>query len=439
MTYTQYGKSHTVAVAVLTRVATFPEPWAIVSGRRDQAKIIMGYIIKHTFDNEYTKSKIVIPKGEDSAESLLRERSKNRMTFRHTDGNLGEVFVLSGDSKNAQAAGEALMGFGAPNVVLDEASLIPDVIEAKVFRMLGQKKNNFYCKIGNPFNRNHFHKDYEDNKFWKIDIGWERGVKEGRITKEFIDEARGKPLFDVLYKNKFPPKDMIDDRGFVPLLAEKDLRIIEDEPFVSKKRMGVDPAGEGSDKSKWVARDNFKAKVVATESTSDPKGISVKTLTLMEVLAIIDSDITTDNFGVGANVAQEMGLVGKRINAVNVGIKEFPDEESKERFYDLRSYAFWQMREWLIKGGSLMENSGWEELLKLKYRVEANGKIKVMSKELMRKAGIPSPDTADALMLTFVDGPNISDAKAQNIRIEYDKYGQPDVIDLDMDLDDILG
>ena len=50
MTYTQYGKSHTVAVAVLTRVATFPEPWAIVSGRKDQAKIIMGYIIKHTFD-----------------------------------------------------------------------------------------------------------------------------------------------------------------------------------------------------------------------------------------------------------------------------------------------------------------------------------------------------------------------------------------------------
>ena len=36
----------------------------------------------------------------------------------------------------------------------------------------------------------------------------------------------------------------------------------------------------------------------------------------------------------------------------------------------------------------LVRNVGWVELLKLKYRVEANGKIKVMSKELMKKAVI---------------------------------------------------
>jgi hypothetical protein len=438
MTYTQYGKSHTVAVAVLTRVATFPEPWAIVSGRKDQAKIIMGYIIKHTFDNDYTKSKIIIPKGEDTAEALLRERSKNRMTFRHTDGNIGEVYVLSGDVTNAQAAGDALMGFGAPNVVLDEASLVPDNIEAKVFRMLGQKKDNFYCKIGNPFNRNHFHKDYIDKNFWKIDIGWEQGVEEGRITREFIAEAQGKPLFDILYNNKFPPKDMIDDQGFVPLLAEKDLRIIDDMPFVSAKRMGNDPAGGGSDKTKWVVRDNFIAKSVATEQTSDAKSIATKMLTLMEELTVKPNEVTTDNFGVGANVAQEVGLSGKRINAVNVGIKEFPDEESKARFYDLRSYAYWQLREWLIGGGQLVRNSGWEELLKLKYRVEANGKIKVMSKELMRKAGIPSPDTADALMLTFVDGPNIDDIKVPKIKVTYGKDGAPEV-NVEDDLDDMLG
>ncbi len=51
-------------MAVLTRVATYPEKWAIVAGNKDKAGIIMSAIIRHIFDNEYTKSKFVMAKGE---------------------------------------------------------------------------------------------------------------------------------------------------------------------------------------------------------------------------------------------------------------------------------------------------------------------------------------------------------------------------------------
>ena len=47
MIFTRYGKSFVVALAVLTRVSTFPEKWAIVSGSKEKAKIIMGYINAH--------------------------------------------------------------------------------------------------------------------------------------------------------------------------------------------------------------------------------------------------------------------------------------------------------------------------------------------------------------------------------------------------------
>ncbi len=79
MTYTQYGKTHTVALAVLLRAAVFPEKWCIVAGREKQAKICMGYVIQHAFDNEYTRSRLVVPKGEE--DKLKREKSKNRLTF----------------------------------------------------------------------------------------------------------------------------------------------------------------------------------------------------------------------------------------------------------------------------------------------------------------------------------------------------------------------
>src|SRR3990167_963831 len=71
MASTRYGKSMTVALAVLTRIAIYPEKWCIVAPSEKKAKIIIGYIIEHAFDNEFTKSKLDVTKGE-SLERLKR-------------------------------------------------------------------------------------------------------------------------------------------------------------------------------------------------------------------------------------------------------------------------------------------------------------------------------------------------------------------------------
>ena len=413
-TYTQYGKSLTVALAVLTRVATFGDKFMIVAGREKQASIVMDYIIQHAFDNEYTKSKLELGDGEN-LERLQRERSKKKLTFKHTDGSIGEVMVLSADSRNQQTAGEALMGFGAGNVILDEAALIDDNIEAKIFRMLGGRADNFYLKIGNPFRRNHFYLDSINPDYLHLNIDWRAGVSEKRISQEFINEAIKKPLFDILYENKFPPAEMIDDKGFIPLLEEKDIRQMESVTFFSNKRMGVDPSGEGTDETKWVVRDKFGAKCVATEKKSTPMSIALKTLLLMQSFGIKENDVFVDNFGVGANVAQELARMHVFIRPVNVGDKltktdlnvdvgtNEDKEELNKKFYNLRSYAHWLMREWLIRGGMVEKDPNWEELLKLKYKANLARQIQIMSKDEMRRQGIRSPNQSDALMLTFVE------------------------------------
>jgi hypothetical protein len=106
-TFTRYGKSLVTALAILTRVSTFPEKFALVAGNDDQARIIMSYVIQHIFDNEYTKTRFLVGKGE-SEENIRRYKNKDRLNFviKREKGEkmlLGELFIT-----NAQGA----LGFG---------------------------------------------------------------------------------------------------------------------------------------------------------------------------------------------------------------------------------------------------------------------------------------------------------------------------------------
>jgi len=126
MTYTQFGKSDIVAMAVLTRASTFAEPWAIIAPTKDKTKIIMGYIIQHTFDNPYTLKRLEIADGE-SLERIRRERSKNKLTFKVEEG-FGEVYVLSAQAGRVTSVESALMGFGCifkGNDILTDEGYIP--------------------------------------------------------------------------------------------------------------------------------------------------------------------------------------------------------------------------------------------------------------------------------------------------------------------------
>ena len=156
---------------------------------------------------------------------------------------------------------------------------------------------------------------------------------------------------------------------------------------------------KGSDASTWVVRDDFGAQVVAEEKISTAKSVAQKTLTLMEMMGVYEDHVIVDNFGVGANVVQELAMANVRCRSVNVNEKA----SDPERFINKRAEAFWRLREWLNKGAELSRHASWQELLTIRYRRQLSGKIQVMPKQDMRKEGYPSPNTADALMLTFYD------------------------------------
>ncbi len=402
-TYTQYGKSDTISMAVLTRAATYPEKWALIAPSQAKAKIIMGYMIKHLFENEFTSDRFKIKTGEN-IENVRRERSKNRLTFDIGNNQIGDVFILSAESKiKSEDVGNSLMGFGAPNVVMDEAALISDESDAKAMRMVGGFTSfgtDFVVKIGNPFKRNHFLAAQRDKAYYKIDIDSARGIKEKRLTQKFVDEMSEKPFFGVLYQNKFPRADDIDRKGWSQLILEEEIKkamIREGEEIehVGEKRIGNDIARGGANKTVWVLSSMNYKEIIGTSGQDNLIDIGSQGILYMEEYGVFPQNFFVDAVAVGGGVADSLFKEQKAIQAVNVGVVSL----QPTRFTNLRAEAYWGFREWLKKGGRLSNDERWYELRNIKYKPDGKGRVRIMSKDEMLGQGIDSPDVADAGML----------------------------------------
>jgi len=409
MTFTQYGKSDVVSMAVLTRVATFGEKFCIIAPSQPKARIITGYLIKHIFDNEFTMSRFKMKEGE-SMEWIRRERSRNRLTFDCGNNQVGEVFILSAESRltSGEDIGNALMGFGSPNIIMDEAALVSDEADAKAMRMVGGftgTGQDFVVKIGNPFTRGHFLKAYEDPAYYKINVDYVRGIKEGRLTEKFIKEMEKKPYYRTLYLNRFPEADDIDSKGWTQLISEDEVEeAICDNPdikHIGEKRLGNDVARGGTNFTVWNLRSMNYMEVLAKSQQDNLTEIAGQTLYFMKDKNVAPENTFIDDVGVGGGAVDPLYYQQKNVRGVNVGMKAL----DQSRFVNIRAEAYWRFREWIKKGGKLCacHRSDWlSQLPKIKYKPDSKGRLRVMSKDEMRGHGLDSPDVADAGMLTFV-------------------------------------
>jgi hypothetical protein len=416
MTTTQYGKSETSGLAVLTVVANYPEKFAIIAGKKDKAQIIMDYVISHIFDNELTRSRFVISKDEN-ADSIRRKRNKQHLTFDVGNGGLGEVFI--GSAKDA-------LGFGAPNVIIDEAAFVEDKEFALVLRMLAGQKKIFLMKIGNPYFRNHFYKSFRDPDYKKIDIDYQQGLKEGRLNPEVVRKARDEADFPILYENKFPSEAAVDAKGYAVLLAESDLDRAYvaglDFPFIGPGSLGFDVAGGGRNYSAIVYRTENAAKVLWRERTEDTMLVASKVVEFARQLHVSSTSIAGDEVGIGKGACDRV----TELLGVYPGVNAGSAAEDKDRFLNLRAELYWKTRDWINHGGKLIGQGAFDELLDIRYKPQSDKKIKIKPKEEMRDDGIESPDVADALKFTFAkdavyDAP--AEDESQRLFDKYDVFG----------------
>lgn len=397
---TQYGKSLFIALGCIVVSCIQDEVISVVAPNNEKARIIMRYYVEHIGDNIIFYSQL---EKETKLERLRQEENKQRIILK----NGGGIFTISVQAGNTKKQVEAAMGFGSKIVLVDEAGLVPDNAESSIFRMIaGKGKKSFYLKVGNPFYRqvpySHLYSSWRDLNYRKIFIDYKQGVSEGRYTESFIEEAKRKPNFSVLYECEFPSAEAIDAEGYVPLVLEKDLdgAYVDEVVLFGEQALGVDVAGGGRNRSVIVQRGRNGAKVEFESESSDTMTLVGVVVRLAEEHDIAPENIFVDSVGIGKGVTDRLvEVLGEGIHGVNAG-----ENADTGDYVNLRAQMYWEMGEWLRQGGKLLRHRGWEELQNIRYKTQSDRKIKIISKEELLRRGVLSPDYADALALTFARG-----------------------------------
>ncbi len=389
---TQYGKSLTVALASIIISCIQDEIVAVIAPSDEKAKEIMRYYIEHLGDSIIFTRQL---EKNTRLERLRQEESKNRIILR--DG--GGIYCLSTNERNVNKSIESAMGKGARITIMDEAGLIRDSTEATVFRMIaGKGEDAYYCKIGNPFYSQapYSHFFQTSGVYPKIYINDERGLKEGRYTKEFLKEAKKKPLYDVLFACKFPERKEVDALGFRFLFSKEliDNAFIEERTEKNdeeaEKITGAD-IGRGGDTSAFVSRIK---KEIWIENENDSRD------TMVQVNVIKDLNsyrVNVDDIGIGGGVSDRARELDLPVNPINWA----SSAEDKERFANRKAENFFELFDYLNDGGKLVRDDRFYQLLEIKYKTNTSNKVIIEPKENLAKRGVKSPNIADATAFIF--------------------------------------
>ena len=110
-------------------------------------------------------------------------------------------------------------------------------------------------------------------------------------------------------------------------------------------------------------------------------------------------EILIDVIGLGAGVVDRLAEQNLPVRGINVS--ESPS--SKKNYLNLRAELWFAIKDWLTQRDCRLPNDDElvAELAAPLYKYTSTGKIKIESKDEMRKRGIKSPDKADALALTM--------------------------------------
>lgn len=318
---------------------------------------------------------------------------------------------------------EALAGVHGPYVLMavDEGSGVEEPIYETMEGALTSGNILVFIISNGTRNLGYFydthHKDKARWQCFAFDA-----TQSPRVSPESIEGWKEKygedsVQYAVRVLGKFPDEGVMDDKGYVQLFNENKLRWIphnNDHRFVGRVIGSLDSSGEGQDLSAWAARDRMTMMIPHTEKTSNAKEVAVKSITLCDKFYIDPIDFVIDNFGVGANVAQEMALSTSqekrpwRVTPLNVG-ERCDDDVDAEQYINKRAEMFYKMMLWTHNGGALMElptpeltKKFKEEILSIRFKRTGSGRIQIMDKVQMKKLGIQSPNMADAAAMTFL-------------------------------------
>ena len=387
---TRYGKTFATAVGILIYIYLNEDKKVyLLAPTNDQAKILRNEVAKLIVESPQIQRKV--DDATSGTERLKKEVSKKRITFKNG---------CSIETLSAEGSASRIMGKGGHLNVVDESCLIKEeVYNKRIFRMLGDGPNSKLVELSNPWHKkNQFYKHWTSDRFKNIHIDYKQALEEGRVTEEFIQEARETLTpqeFTVLYESDFPEDtdETLIPWDWIQQSFDNEFCIKPEKTFY-----GVDVSRKGNDLtvvtkvsvrgSQHVLEDVWKWKHETLTHTAGK---------VMDIVGNQDDEIRVDGIGVGGGVVDI--LEDRRYNVREIKVNKTPEEE-KHRFRDQKAEGYFNLRGLFERNEIAVEVPLNEDMRTLQKQLnsleyEFNGRGKIQIRETQSK----SPDHADSLML----------------------------------------
>jgi hypothetical protein len=297
---------------------------------------------------------------------------------------------------------EAFAGLHADDVLViyDEASAVADVIW-DVSEGAMTTAGAMWIVFGNPTRntgkfrecfgkfRNRWQTRQVDSRSCRITnkAEIEQWIKDYGEDSDFV-RVRVRGVFPRAGSNQFISSEAVE-------LAQArtiDPDVLALAPLV----MGVDVARHGGDKSVILLRRGRA--VVSITRFSIPDTMQFAAHVAASIQANHPAAVFVDATGMGWGVVDRLRQLNHQVVAVQAGEKAI----AEDKYYNRRAELWGLMRDWLMDGASLPDDPELrDDLIGPEYGFDAKMRIQLEKKEDMKKRGLASPDSGDALAVSF--------------------------------------
>lgn len=401
------GKSAELAILGWHRLACFAEP-----GEHPKGAALSGEGKDNLSDNLWAE----LAKFQERSEFLKAAFTLNSEAI-YANGH-SDTWFLSARSypkdADVQALGRSLSGLHSryPFVLLDEIGDMPVTVGQKAEQIFtGQVVDALVAAAGNPTSVDGllYHIFTTARKLWKLVtiIGdpedpraWFYAPRFGPGAAENAREqirlwGRDNPWVKATILGEFP------ERGFNALLSLEEVeaaiaRHYREEDFsFSQKRIGVDVARFGDDSTVLFPRQGLVAyapvEMRGARTTEVAARVAAAKQRWGSELELVDG---TGGYGAGVIDA----LIQGGHTPVEV---QFSGKPIDQRFFNKRTEIWWEMAEWVRRGGKLPNDPDLPRQLTAPTYSYQGGKIRLEEKDQIKERIGVSPDKADALACTF--------------------------------------
>jgi hypothetical protein len=302
---------------------------------------------------------------------------------------------------------ETLAGFHADHilVIVDEASGVPDpvylplegavttpdsfvLLIGNMTRNSGYFYDSHYRDLSDRWNKIHWSSKDSEN----VDPSWIEfmGAKYGTDSNVYRIRVEGEPPFE-------------EESALIPLawatqcIGNTDVSSDPNDPL----HLGLDVARFGADSSVLMPRQgNY---IYDYKTKNGLNTVEIAWFAQQEYEEMDAQAIAVDEIGIGAGVVDNLKLhmAPQTVFPVNVSNKS----SNPKKYNRLRDELWWNVRKKCEKGlyrfppGKVGQDLC-DELATPKYSYPDGGMVKVESKKEMKARGVPSPDIAEALLMT---------------------------------------